>query len=72
MSDEWTVVPGYDMAGFEHAAGYSTVGYSPKGRGSHCAANKNTCKAFKVKGKEYCAGHLRAFAKAKREGREEQ
>lgn len=39
---------------------FSTVEYiDPRER--YCVGNDNTCGAFKVKGKEHCAGHLRGL-----------
>lgn len=29
------------------------------GRGSKCAGNEDTCNANKVRGQEFCAGHLK-------------
>lgn len=29
------------------------------GRGSKCAGNEDTCNANKVRGQDYCAGHLK-------------
>lgn len=64
MSDEWIMDPAYQMAGFEHAAGFSTIGMRRRAdRSKNCIANGNTCKGFRVKGEEYCAGHLRAQKK---------
>ena len=31
------------------------------GRGSKCAGNDDTCNANKVRGQEYCAGHLKTL-----------
>lgn len=66
MSDnEWIIDPAFQMAGFEHAAGVSTIGWRRRAdRSKNCIANDNTCKGFKSKGTDYCIGHLRAIAKA--------
>lgn len=65
--DEWIPAPGYDVAGFESAAGYSTIGqYRPNRRG-RCKANKDTCKGFRTKDSEFCAGHLNAIKSAAKE-----
>lgn len=31
------------------------------GRGSKCAGNEDTCNANKVRGQDYCAGHLKGI-----------
>lgn len=33
------------------------------GRGKHCLGDNDTCKAYRAKGTEYCAGHLAKQAK---------
>ena len=63
LGPEWAVDPAYDFDGFESAAGFSTIGQRRRGRGNHCRGNNDTCKAFKSKGTDYCAGHLRSMQK---------
>lgn len=43
------------------AASWSTAPYV--GRGSKCQGNENTCGANRVKGEDFCAGHLRSVGK---------
>lgn len=61
--DEWQTDPSVQVAGFEHAAGFSTIGWSkqPK-RGNLCKAKNNTCKGRRAKGTDYCQGHLNQMA----------
>lgn len=40
------------------------------GRGSKCSGNEDTCNANRVRGQEYCAGHLKT-QKAEKGGTDE-
>lgn len=59
MNADWTQAPGYDMTGFESAAGSSTVGVDVPARAKRCIANDHTCKGWRVKASQFCAGHLK-------------
>lgn len=65
--DEWIMDPAYQLDGFESAAGFSVVAHRPKDRGKHCKGANNTCKAYKSKGTDYCAGHLRSLGLLKKD-----
>jgi hypothetical protein len=73
MSDDYgwrSFAPVPELAGFESAAGHSTVGYRKKDRGKHCKGAGNTCKGFKMAGLDYCVGHARSLGLLKKEAHE--
>ena len=62
LGPDWTVDPAYGVTDFISAAGYSIVEQRRRNdRGKHCKGANDTCKGYKSKGTEFCAGHLRSM-----------
>lgn len=59
MGETFEPARGYDIAGFQSAAGYSTVGQFLPDRSKRCIAKNHTCMGWRAKGTKFCIGHLR-------------